>query len=92
MVLLIICQIDYESIHSYIRYFKPTPRWDKEACTLHLPKSCPIPYVHVEGNAKILKKIACFEACNQLHKIGALTDNLVPDIVMEEATQDLGNS
>ncbi|KAK9919220.1 hypothetical protein M0R45_027830 [Rubus argutus] len=69
-------------------YFKPAPRWDKETCTLYLPKSCPIPYVHVEGNAKILKKIACFEACKKLHKIGALTDNLVPDIVMEEAPQE----
>ncbi|KAK9924032.1 hypothetical protein M0R45_032421 [Rubus argutus] len=69
-------------------YFKPTPRWVKETCTLHLPKSCPIPYVHVEGNVKILKKIACFEACKKLHKIGALTDSLVPDVVMEEAQQE----
>ncbi|PRQ41503.1 putative ribonuclease III post-transcriptional gene silencing PAZ-Argonaute family [Rosa chinensis] len=72
-------------------YFKPAPRWDEETRTLHLPKSCPIPYVRVEGSAKILKKIACFEACKQLHKIGALTDNLVPDIVMEEAPQDFEN-
>ncbi|CAB4316121.1 unnamed protein product [Prunus armeniaca] len=71
-------------------YFKPAPRWDKETCTLHLPKSCPIPDVHVEGNVKILKQIACFEACKQLHQIGALTDNLVPDIVEEEGTQELG--
>nr|XP_011466081.1 PREDICTED: endoribonuclease Dicer homolog 2 [Fragaria vesca subsp. vesca] len=69
-------------------YFKPAPRWDEETHTLYLPKSCPIPYVRVEGSGKILKKIACFEACKQLHNIGALTDNLVPDIVMEEAPQE----
>ncbi|TQD69694.1 hypothetical protein C1H46_044773 [Malus baccata] len=72
-------------------YFKPAPRWDKETCTLHLPKSCPIPDVHVKGNVKILKQLACFEACKELHKIGALTDNLVPDIVEEEGTQELGS-
>lgn len=72
-------------------YFKPAPRWDKETCTLHLPKSCPIPDVHVKGDVKILKQLACFEACKELHKIGALTDNLVPDIVEEEGTQELGS-
>ncbi|MBA0849779.1 hypothetical protein Goshw_020635 [Gossypium schwendimanii] len=36
------------------------------------------------GNFKSLKQKACFEACKQLHQIGALTDNLVPDIVVEE--------
>lgn len=75
----------------FFRYFKPAPRWDKETCTLHLPKSCPIPDVHVKGDVKILKQLACFEACKELHKIGALTDNLVPDIVEEEGTQELGN-
>ncbi|KAL6144277.1 hypothetical protein ACLB2K_054972 [Fragaria x ananassa] len=68
-------------------YFKPAPRWDEETCILHLPKSCPIPFVH-EGSGKALKKIACFEACKQLHKIGALTDSLVPDVVMEKAQQE----
>ncbi|XP_021282374.1 endoribonuclease Dicer homolog 2 isoform X1 [Herrania umbratica] len=70
-------------------YFKPTPRCviDKEkgVCTLYLPKSCPIQTVCVQGNIKTLKQEACFEACKQLHEIGALTDNLVPDIVVEEA-------
>ncbi|EOY09714.1 Dicer-like protein isoform 5 [Theobroma cacao] len=70
-------------------YFKPTPRCviDKEkgVCTLYLPKSCPIQTVCVQGNIKTLKQKACFEACKQLHEIGALTDNLVPDIVAEEA-------
>ncbi|XP_050384255.1 endoribonuclease Dicer homolog 2 [Argentina anserina] len=69
-------------------YFKPAPRWDVETCTLYLPKSCPILHVRVEGSGKFLKKITCFEACKQLHKIGALTDNLVPDVVMEEAPQE----
>ncbi|KAB1200469.1 hypothetical protein CJ030_MR0G007159 [Morella rubra] len=68
-------------------YFKPAPRWDKNTCTLHLPKSCPLPNVVVQGNIndKVLKQTACLEACKQLHEIGALTDNLVPDVVVEEA-------
>ncbi|XP_016707739.1 endoribonuclease Dicer homolog 2 isoform X2 [Gossypium hirsutum] len=69
-------------------YFKPTLRCiiDKQmgVCTLHLPKSSPIRTVCVKGNFKSLKQKACFEACKQLHQIGALTDNLVPDIVVEE--------
>ncbi|CAI0380188.1 unnamed protein product [Linum tenue] len=69
-------------------YFKPAPRCviDKEAsrCTLYLPKSCPLPPVSVEGDIKSLKQKACFEACIMLHKIGALTDNLVPDTVAEK--------
>jgi len=59
---------------------------------LYLPKSCPLQPIRVEGDKKILKNIACLEACKQLHKIGALSDNLVPDIVMEEAeVEELGN-
>ncbi|CAL0301024.1 unnamed protein product [Lupinus luteus] len=69
-------------------YFKPSPRWDKENGTLYLPKSCPLQPIQVEGEKKLLKNIACLEACKQLHKIGALTDNLVPDIVVEEAEVD----
>ncbi|KAK4278616.1 hypothetical protein QN277_016440 [Acacia crassicarpa] len=65
-------------------YFKPMPRWDKETGTLLLPKSCPISSICVQGSKKTLKNVACLEACKQLHKIGALTDNLVPDIVVEK--------
>ncbi|XP_052735386.1 endoribonuclease Dicer homolog 2 isoform X4 [Vigna angularis] len=73
-------------------YFKPAPRWDKETATLYLPKSCPLKPIHVEGDKNLLKNIACLEACKQLHKIGALTDNLVPDIVIEEAEmEEFGN-
>ncbi|XP_041017414.1 endoribonuclease Dicer homolog 2 isoform X7 [Juglans microcarpa x Juglans regia] len=75
-------------------YFKPAPRWDQKTCTLYLPKSCPLQNVVLQGNinAKILKQTACLEACKQLHEIGALTDNLVPDIVVEEAdAQESGN-
>lgn len=77
------------------RYFKPSPRFEinKELkiCKLNFPKSCPIQTVSVEGNIKMLKQLACLEACKQLHQIGALTDNLVPDIVVEEAeAQELG--
>lgn len=32
----------------------------------------------------MLKQIACLKACKQLHQSGALTDNLVPAIVLEE--------
>ncbi|CAJ1962982.1 unnamed protein product [Sphenostylis stenocarpa] len=73
-------------------YFKPAPRWDKETGTLYLPKSCPLQPIRLEGDKKSLKNIACLEACKQLHKIGALTDNLVPDIVVEEAeVEEFGN-
>lgn len=80
----------------FFRYFKPAPRCvivkEREICTLHLPKSCPIENISLQGNVKTLKQKACLEACKQLHKIGALTDYLVPDIVMEEAVaQEIGN-
>lgn len=57
---------------------------DSEICTLLLPRSCPIKTVVVQGNKQKLKKLACLEACKKLHQIGALTDNLVPEIVEEE--------
>lgn len=73
----------------FYSYFKPAPRCviDKEtnSCTLFLPKSCPLQTVCVQGNLKMLKQMACFEACKQLHSIGALTDELIPAIVVEEA-------
>ncbi|XP_074323275.1 endoribonuclease Dicer homolog 2-like [Apium graveolens] len=69
-------------------YFKPSPRCviDKELqkCTLDFPRSCPLPSVTVHGSVKILKQLACLEACKTLHQMGALTDNLVPDMVEEE--------
>ncbi|KAK7246158.1 hypothetical protein RIF29_41018 [Crotalaria pallida] len=70
-------------------YFKPAARWDKATATLYLPKSCPLQQpIQVKGDGKYLKNIACLEACKQLHKIGALTDNLVPGIVVEEAEKE----
>ncbi|KAK2990483.1 hypothetical protein RJ640_011650 [Escallonia rubra] len=70
-------------------YFKPSPRCDidreLETCTLYFPKGCPLPSISVQGSFKMLKQLACLEACKQLHRIGALTDNLVPDILVEEA-------
>ncbi|CAI0436579.1 unnamed protein product [Linum tenue] len=69
-------------------YFKPAPHFviDKETsrCTLYLPKSCPLPLVSVEGDIKSLKQKACLQACMMLHKIGSLTDYLVPDTVAEK--------
>ncbi|KAH9734167.1 Endoribonuclease Dicer [Citrus sinensis] len=69
-------------------YFKPTPKFDinKEMgiCTLYLPNNCPIQTVIAQGNIKTLKQAACLEACKKLHQIGALTDNLLPDIVVEK--------
>ncbi|RAL54476.1 hypothetical protein DM860_001604 [Cuscuta australis] len=77
------------------RYFKPAPRFDidkdTKSCVLHLPKSCRIHSVKVEGDLKIVKQLACLEACKQLHQVGALTDNLVPDVMEEkEDIQELG--
>lgn len=64
----------------------------KGICHLYLPRSCPIKSVAVQGEMKKLKRKACLEACKQLHQIGALTDNLVPNIVSEEAVvEELGN-
>uniref|UniRef100_A0A803KMM7 Uncharacterized protein n=1 Tax=Chenopodium quinoa TaxID=63459 RepID=A0A803KMM7_CHEQI len=69
-------------------YFKPAPRCTideaLEICTLQFPNCCPVQSVTVKGNIKILKKLACLEACKLLHEKGALTDSLVPDIVVEE--------
>lgn len=75
-------------------YFKPFPRCDidkeSETCTLYFPKSCPLPSVTVHGNIKSLKQLACLEACKQLHKMGSLTDNLVPDMLEEVDAEELG--
>nr|XP_017225094.1 PREDICTED: endoribonuclease Dicer homolog 2-like isoform X3 [Daucus carota subsp. sativus] len=76
-------------------YFKPLPRCniDKELqkCTLYFSKSCPLPSITVHGNFKTLKQLACLEACKKLHMLGALTDNLVPDMVEEEDAEELGH-
>ncbi|CAH2055216.1 unnamed protein product [Thlaspi arvense] len=76
-------------------YFKPAPRFDIDKdqgiCTLYLPKSCPIKEVGVEAQGNVLKQAVCLEACIQLHKAGALTDHLVPDMVVaENVEQKLG--
>ncbi|GFP90070.1 endoribonuclease dicer homolog 2 [Phtheirospermum japonicum] len=78
------------------RYFKPYPYCDinkeLEICTLRLPSSCPVQTITVHGKPKCLKQLACLEACKKLHEVGALTDNLIPDMVEEEAeAQGLGN-
>lgn len=78
------------------RYFKPAPRFDvnkdQGICTLYLPKSCPVEEVRVQANGNVLKQAACLEACIQLHKVGALSDNLVPDtVVVKSVEQELGN-
>ncbi|KAF8089861.1 hypothetical protein N665_0495s0010 [Sinapis alba] len=72
-------------------YFKPAPRFDIDEdqgiCTLYLPKSCQVKEVRVQANRNVLKQAACLEACIQLYKAGALTDNLVPDMVLKETVQ-----
>lgn len=69
-------------------YFKPAPRFDvnkdQGSCTLYLPKSCPVKEVKAEANNKVLKQAVCLKACIQLHKVGALSDHLVPDMVVAE--------
>ncbi|KAK1400758.1 endoribonuclease Dicer-like [Heracleum sosnowskyi] len=76
-------------------YFKPFPRCeiDKELqkCILDFPKSCPLPSVTVHGSVKTLKQLACLEACKTLHRMGALTDNLVPDMMEEEDAEEMGH-
>ncbi|KAL0744505.1 hypothetical protein Bca4012_086018 [Brassica carinata] len=72
-------------------YFKPAPRFDIDEdqgkCTLYLPKSCQVKEVRVQANRNVLKQTACLKACIQLHKAGALTDHLVPDMVLKETVQ-----
>ncbi|EOA32908.1 hypothetical protein CARUB_v10016233mg, partial [Capsella rubella] len=69
-------------------YFKPAPRFelnkDQGSYTLYLPKSCPVKEVKGHANGKVLKQTACLEACIQLYKVGALSDHLVPDMVVAE--------
>ncbi|KAM7274213.1 hypothetical protein ACFE04_028877 [Oxalis oulophora] len=83
-------------------YFKPAPlcvvEEDMETFTLLLPKSCPIQHISMKGNLsgnkniKTMKQKACLEACKQLYEVGALTDNLVPDIMIEEkVAQEIGS-
>ncbi|KAM7272342.1 hypothetical protein ACFE04_027005 [Oxalis oulophora] len=83
-------------------YFKPAPlcvvEEDMETFTLLLPKSCPIQHISMKGNLsgikniKTIKQKACLEACKQLYEVGALTDNLVPDIMIEEkVAQEIGS-
>ncbi|KAF2549329.1 hypothetical protein F2Q70_00024072 [Brassica cretica] len=70
------------------KYFKPTPRFDIDKdqgnCTLYLPKSCQVKEVKFQGNGNVLKQAVCLKACIQLHQAGALTDHLVPDMVLKE--------
>ncbi|KAF3609888.1 hypothetical protein DY000_02051583 [Brassica cretica] len=72
-------------------YFKPTPRFDIDKdqgnCTLYLPKSCQVKEVKFQGNENVLKQAVCLKACIQLHQAGALTDHLVPDMVLKETVQ-----
>ncbi|KFK39865.1 hypothetical protein AALP_AA3G298800 [Arabis alpina] len=72
-------------------YFKPTPRFDvnkdQGTCSLYLPKSCPIKEVKVQANSNVLKQAACLDACIQLYEVGALSDNLVPDMGVAETVQ-----
>ncbi|KAJ0973480.1 hypothetical protein J5N97_021439 [Dioscorea zingiberensis] len=70
------------------RYYKPSPSFhvDKvfNTCTLNLPKSAAIPIVKVNARPKVLKQLACLEACRRLHEIGALTDYLLPVFDVED--------
>jgi len=46
----------------------------------------------VKGTARTLNQLACSEAGKKIHQSGASTDNLVPDIVADEAdARGLGN-
>jgi len=60
---------------------------------LHLPKSCPIQSLVVEGKSNKLKQIACLQASKKLHEIGELSDFLLPafDGEMEVDDQESGN-
>ncbi|KAK1360669.1 hypothetical protein POM88_045143 [Heracleum sosnowskyi] len=68
-------------------YFKPFPR--VILTSSYFPKRCSLPSVTAQGGVKTLKQLACLEACKKLQIMGALTDNLVPDMVEEEDDEKL---
>lgn len=74
------------------RYFKPVPRFvfNKESniCILHLPRSCPLHSLVVEGKVNKLKQIACLEASKKLHEIGELSDFLLPVFDVDQGYDD----
>jgi len=54
-------------------------------CKLKLPPASPIHEVEGEPqhSLHLAKQLTAFEACKQLHQIGALNDNLVPSFDFE---------
>lgn len=54
-------------------------------CNLKLPPASPIHEVEGEPQSTphLAKQLTALEACKQLHKIGALNDNLVPSLDFE---------
>lgn len=85
-------------------YFDPKPEFyffddeDGTVCHIIFPSNSPLPQVisTPEPSIEEAKRIACLKACEQLHKIGALNDYLLPcqDIGIDEesmlSTSDSG--
>lgn len=84
-----------------IRYFDPKPQffyYDHEngtVCTITLPANAPIHQIasSPQPSTELSKKDACLKACEELHKVGALTDYLLPekDEVPEELPEDFSD-
>lgn len=73
------------------RYYTPRPVFHMNKataeCIMELPTNCPISRIEIQGDINLLKQLACLEACKQLHKVGALTNYLLPG--REEEDEDL---
>ncbi|KAL8152481.1 hypothetical protein V2J09_010241 [Rumex salicifolius] len=83
-------------------YFDPHPQFfyinDVEGtiCHIILPANAPMHQVAStpQSSMEAAKKNACLKACQQLHKLGALTDYLLPDVesYKDECLSDMSDS
>ncbi|KAL8497779.1 hypothetical protein ACS0TY_021203 [Phlomoides rotata] len=68
-------------------YFNPMPQFfyyddeDGTVCSIILPANAPIHQIasSPQPSTELAKKDACLKACQELHKVGALTDYLLPE-------------
>ncbi|XP_057508707.1 dicer-like protein 4 isoform X1 [Actinidia eriantha] len=83
-------------------YFNPQPKFsyfddvDGRVCSITLPCNAPILEIisSPQSSTESAKRDACLKACKELHKLGALTDCLLPyqDDVDEELELDFSDS
>lgn len=68
---------------------------DGMVCSIILPANAPIHQIasSPQPSTELAKKDACLKACQELHKVGALTDYLLPEQEekLEELPEDLSD-